>query len=111
MILDYTVYDTSTKAMVADKLLIRLLNSSEISTTSGYFDTYDILCDEIEEAGGVWFATIQTDESSDVYYYFRDKKTVYCVRCLTGYRHEDTLCSIRVDTTQLVDAFKIQKQK
>ena len=113
MILNYNAYDFSTKAVVVDKLLRRLLNGSEIGTESGYFDSYDELCTNEEANGGVWFATIDVPhESSDVYYFFHETKTISCVRCLTGYkREEDVFDEVRVDTKALMDAFKAFKNK
>ena len=99
-------YETgSVKERVAFSLAERLIASKGVVTESGYYDTYDEICADVVRQGGVEFASIETHESTDVYYYFDN--VIVCVRCLTGYGNDRmNFPVVRTINSAIISIFK-----
>ena len=92
------------KSRVAEDLFNRLVSKYEVVTNSGYFDTYDVLCAEEEAMGRIFIGSVSNHESTDVYYH--SNGCVSIIRCLTGYKDDDTYPELRIDVSNLISALK-----
>ena len=95
------------KGRVAEMLFGRLVSKCDVITDSGYFDTYDMLCAEEEAMGRIFIGSVSNHESTDVYYH--SNGCVSIIRCLTGYKDDDTYSELRIDVSNLISALKNNK--